>query len=194
MTLLDILLLAIIGVSGILSLRIGLIREAFALAALLIGLLAAIVLGQTYGNDIPDWIGNPVATQVLFFLVCFLVFYLLVVFVGAAIARLIKAIKLRWMDHLLGFVFGAIRGAIIVVLLLAGLTLVLPKGNSLLAESRLYGYAEEPIEMLAKMLPEKAEEALRHRHEILRRLSPDRQEKEEDEDRKSIFEGQGIPL
>ncbi len=193
MTLLDILLLAIIGISGLLSLRIGLIREAFALAALLIGLLAAIVLGQTYGNDLPDWIGNPVATQVLFFLVCFLAFYLLVTLVGASIARLIKAIKLRWMDHLLGFVFGAIRGAIIVVLLLAGLTLVLPKGSTLLTESRLYGYAEEPIEMLAKMLPEKAEEALRKRHEILRRLAPEKEESE-DEDRKSIFGGRGIPL
>ena len=193
MTALDILLLIIIGVSGLLSLRIGLIREAFALAALLIGLLAAVVLGRTYGSQIPDWIGNPVATQVLFFLVCFLLFYLLVVFVGAMIARLIKAIKLRWMDHLLGFLFGMIRGTIIVLLLLAGLTLVLPKGHPALGESLLYGYAHEPIKVLAKMLPEKAEEALRHRHEIYDRLAPTKETDDRD-DGQSIFSGKGIPL
>ncbi len=193
MTPLDILLLVIIGVSGILSLRIGLIREAFALAALLIGLLAAIVLGRSYGHQVPDWIGNPVATQVLFFLVCFLLFYLVVVLIGATLARLIKAIKLRWMDHLLGFVFGTLRGAIVVLLLLAGLTLVLPKGSPILAESRLYGGAREPIRMLAKMLPEKVEEALRQRHEIYERVAPRRDEREGREKR-SIFDGKGIPL
>ena len=71
MNALDILLLAIIAVSGLLSIRVGLIREAFALGALLIGLLAAVVLGRVYGPRIPDVVGNPVATQVLFFLASF---------------------------------------------------------------------------------------------------------------------------
>ncbi len=194
MTVLDVLLLIIIGVSGILSLRIGLIREAFALAALLIGLLAAVVLGRTYGNQVPDWVGNPVATQVLFFLVCFLVFYLLVVFVGSMLTRLIKAIKLGWMDHLLGFLFGAIRGSIIALLLLAGLTLVLPKGHPVLADSLLYGYAREPLKVLARMLPEKAEEALRRRHEIYERIVPQKSEEESEEERGPVFDGDGISL
>ena len=73
MNVLDIVVLVLVGISGIMSFRVGLIREVFALGALLIGLLAAVVLGRAYGSRIPDLVGAEWATQVLFFFVCFLV-------------------------------------------------------------------------------------------------------------------------
>lgn len=167
---LDIIVLVIVGISGVMSFRVGLIREAFALGALLIGLLAAVVLGRVYGSVLPEIIGNAVVTQALFFLLCFLVFYVGITLLGAAIARLIKAMKLRWVDHLLGIVFGCVRGALLVILLLGGLTLILPEEHRFLANSTSFRIAEEPIRVLAKLLPEKVEEALENRHAIYRGL------------------------
>lgn len=189
---LDIIILVIVGISGAMSFRVGLIREAFALGALLIGLLAAVVLGRVYGNEIPDVFGNAVATQALFFLLCFLVFYVLVTLLGAAVGRLIKAMKLRWIDHVLGIVFGCVRGTILTILLLAGLTLILPEEHGFLARSRGFRLAEEPIRGLAKLLPEKAEEALEGRHAIYRGLRRyEKQLREEAEKRKDEIKAKG---
>ncbi len=171
---LDILLLAIIAASGIMSFRVGLIREAFALGALLIGLLAAVVLGRSLGSAIPNVLGNAVASQVVFFLVCFLVAYLVVTLIGSAIARLVKNLHLSWADHLLGLAFGLLRGAILVLLLLAGLTLVmpelLPKHPGVLNGSAVFRAADGPLGVVAQVLPERAGEALRERQELYRGL------------------------
>ncbi len=190
MNALDILLLAIIAVSGLLSFRVGLIREAFALGALLIGLLAAVVLGRVYGDRLPDVVGNPVATQVLFFLATFLVFYVLVTLVGSLIARIIKAMSLGWADHLLGFAFGCLRGAILVLLVLAGLTLVLPdllpKHPGVLGGSAVYRAADAPMRALASVLPEKVGEALRERHDRIKDQRPERDRDDERRRRSTI--------
>ncbi len=171
---LDIVLLAIIGVSGIMSVRVGLIREAFALGALLIGLLAAVVLGRSYAGSIPDVVGNPAATQVMFFLVSFLVVYLLVTLIGSMIARLVKNLHLGWADHLLGLAFGLLRGAIVALLLMTGLILVLPtllpKHPEILTKSAIYRASGGPLRVFAQVLPEKAAEALRERDVLYRQL------------------------
>jgi len=171
---LDIVLLAIIATSGIMSFRVGLIREAFALGALLIGLLAAVIVGRSLGSSIPNVLGNQVASQVVFFLVCFLVTYVIVTLIGSAIARLIKNLNLHWADHLLGLAFGLLRGAILVLLLLAGLTLVmptlLPKHPDVLNGSAVFRAADGPLQVVAEILPEKAGEALRERQELYRGL------------------------
>ncbi len=191
---LDILLLVVIGISGLLSFRVGLIREAFALGALLIGLLAAVVLGRVYGSHLPDLIGGQVATQVVFFFVCFLLFYILVILLGLMIARLIKTMQLRWADHLLGFLFGAIRGAILGLMVLAVLTLVLREGHPFLAKSSGYRLADAPLRVLTVLLPEKAEEALRERHQLYRKLNPEDIEKDLKKKLEKAPFGEGIQL
>ncbi len=187
----DIILAILVAVSGLMSFRVGLIREAFALGALLIGLLAAVVLGRAYGPRVPDVIGNEVATQVVFFFACFVVVHVLIVLLGVVISRLIKAMQLSWVDHLLGFVFGAVRGAILGLLILAVLTLVLPRQHKLLAESQGYRLARGPLRLIAQMLPEKAEEALRERHRLYERIVPSTS----DEESETLPLGKGgIPL
>ncbi|MCK4306025.1 MAG: CvpA family protein, partial [Candidatus Eisenbacteria sp.] len=69
---LDVVILVIVGISGLMSFRVGLIREVFALGALLIGLLGAVVIGRTYASQIPDFMGCAWATEILFFFICFL--------------------------------------------------------------------------------------------------------------------------
>ena len=167
---LDIAFLVIILASGIMSLRIGLIRESFALGAMLIGLLAVAILGQTIGSGLPDWLNNRVASQMIFILLCFLVFYLLVILFGSLVAKQVRSVKMRLIDWVMLMIFGMIRGALFVILVLVGLTLVMPLGNKSLADSRIHNFADGPLCTLVKLFPVESEELFMERHLYYRLL------------------------
>ncbi|MCK4414520.1 MAG: CvpA family protein [Candidatus Eisenbacteria sp.] len=192
MNALDIIALAIIAASGLMSFRVGLIREVFALGALLVGLFGAVVLTRAVASRLPVFFDSPAVTEVLCFLALFLAVYLVVSLVGSMIARAIRSIRLGWLDHLLGFVFGCARGAIVVLLLLIGLTLVLPEGHPVLRQSHARALAGPSIELFAGLLPERAGALLQERHEKLRD-SIDRKHKElRDEVRRRRPQGERI--
>jgi len=168
MNLLDIILLAVVGLSGLMSLRVGLVREVFALGALLVGIFGALILTRAAAPKMPVFFESAAATQVLTFVVIFLVFYLITSLIGSVIARVIRSVKLGWADHLLGFVFGCARGSVIALLLLVGFILVLPARHPLLQQSHARALADGPIDVFAELLPGKARDLVVERHANLR--------------------------
>ncbi len=168
MNALDILLLALIGISGVMSFRVGLLREVFALGALLIGILAGVVLSRAFAVTLPDLFGSRAVSQVVLFLVVFLVVYVIVSLIGGMIARAARSIHLGWADRLLGFLFGSLRGAILGMLLIIGLAIVLPAKHPLLAGSRGCALADQPIRIFSDLLPDRAREYLQERYAVLR--------------------------
>lgn len=163
MNLLDIILAALIFISGLMSLRVGLIREIFALGSLLIGIFVAIVLTRALAPLLPDLLGSRVVTQVAFFLAVFLAVHILVSLVGTFSSKLIRAGHLGALDRLLGFVFGCLRGAIVSIMIIIALAFALPENSSLLLESRAVRLAGKPIEVFAGLLPDDARLALQKR-------------------------------
>jgi membrane protein required for colicin V production len=192
MNALDIIALAIIGISGLMSFRVGLIREVFALGALLIGLFGAFVLTRALAPQLPVFFDSAAVTEVLCFVVLFIAVYLVVSLVGSMIARAIRAIRLGWLDHLLGFVFGCVRGIIVVILLIIGLTLVLPERHPFLVESHARAFAGPSIELFADLLPERAGELLRERHGELRERFRREFEEQRDALRRRLPDGERI--
>ncbi|MFH1143990.1 MAG: CvpA family protein [Candidatus Eisenbacteria bacterium] len=164
MNVLDIIVLAVIALSGLMSFRVGLVREVFALGALLVGIFAALILTRAAAPKLPVFFESAAVTQVLAFVVIFLVIYLIVSLIGSLIARVIRSVKLGWADHLLGFVFGCLRGAVIGVLLLIAFILVLPAHHALLRESRAREMADGPIRVFAELLPARARTLIEERH------------------------------
>jgi len=168
MNVLDIVLLALIALSGLLSLRAGLIREIFALGALLVGIFAAVLLTRALAGSLPDLLKSRVLTQIVFFLAVFLAVQILVSLIGTFASHLVRAGHLGWADRLLGFAFGCLRGAIVALLIVIGLSFVLPGDHPLLARSRVLPWACAPIEVFSGLLPDDAREALQQRMETLR--------------------------
>ena len=164
MNLLDIGLLAIVFISGLMSFRVGLIREIFALGALLVGIFVAIILTRALAPVLPDLLGSTVVTQIAFFLAVFLAVHILISLVGTFTSKLVKAGHLGWADRLLGFAFGCLRGAIVAVMIIIGLTFVLPENHALLMESHAVRLAAKPIEVFAGLLPDDARIELQKRH------------------------------
>jgi membrane protein required for colicin V production len=121
MTWFDIVVLAVIVVSAVMSLGRGLIREAFSVISFLIGGLAAFyalaffeapLKGIISPNDDESMI--PAAILVI---VGFLAAYSLAAFVGGRLSKLIHASpEIGVVDRLAGAVFGIARGALASIL------------------------------------------------------------------------------
>ena len=124
MTLFDLAVLVIVGLSVLLSLIRGLVREVLALAAWVVAFLAANLLA----GEVALWMPDAIPTEALRLLAAFVVVFLAVLVAVSALAilasKLVKSAGLGLEDRLLGGVFGLARGMLVVMILvlLAGLT------------------------------------------------------------------------
>ena len=124
MTLFDLVVVVIVGLSVLLSLIRGLVREVLALAAWVVAFLAANVLA----GEVAPWLPEAIPTEALRLLAGFLIVFLVVLIAVSALAilasKLVKSAGLGLEDRLLGGVFGLARGMLVVMILvlLAGLT------------------------------------------------------------------------
>lgn len=128
MTIFDYAVLSIIGLSIILSVMRGIIREVLAI----VGWVAAFYVGRTYTSQLlpmmPADIPSDSLRVLAAFLVLFLATLLLASLLGIALSAIFKKIGLGWLNRFLGAIFGVVRGLLIVcvIVFLAGLT-ELPK-------------------------------------------------------------------
>ena len=126
----DIAVVSVIALSALFAFARGIIREVIALAAWIVGLIAAIA----YAGSVAGMFGwldiAPVAKQAIAFGLILLVVLIVGALAARSLAGLIRAIGLGFMDRILGLIFGVARGIIIVVVfaLIAGVT-ALPRQN-----------------------------------------------------------------
>jgi membrane protein required for colicin V production len=124
MTLVDITVVVIVGLSLLVSLIRGLVREVLALAAWIVAFLAANLLAAPIAPWLPDTIPSE-ELKLLAAFACVFVLVLLAMSVLAMLAsKLVKSAGLGLEDRLLGGAFGLARGLLVVmvIVLLAGLT------------------------------------------------------------------------
>ena len=124
MTIFDYLVLAIIGLSIILSVMRGLLIEALSI----VGWVAAFFVAKTYSSQLVPMMPVDIPTESLRILAAFLVVFFATLFITSllaiALSAVFKKIGLGWLNRVLGAVFGLTRGVLIVCILvfLAGLT------------------------------------------------------------------------
>jgi membrane protein required for colicin V production len=124
MTWIDYAVLAIIGISVLLSVIHGLVRELMALASWIVAFMVAQIYAADVAPVLPAAISNPSLRLLVAFLSLFLAILLVMTLLAIVMSRLINSTGLGLIDRALGAVFGLIRGLAIVmmVVLLAGLT------------------------------------------------------------------------
>lgn len=124
MTLFDVAVLVVVGLSVLLSVIRGLVREVLALSAWVVAFLAANVLSGHAARWMPEAIASEELRLLAAFLAIFVIVLLAVSTLALMASRLVKSAGLGLEDRLLGVVFGLARGLLVVmvVVLLAGLT------------------------------------------------------------------------
>ena len=124
MTLFDYAVLTIIGVSVLLSVIRGFVREVLALASWVIAFFTASLLSGKVADWMAGTITNDVGRMLVAFGAVFLATLLGMSLIALAFSGLVRRAGLGMEDRLLGGVFGFARGMLIVLalVLLGGLT------------------------------------------------------------------------
>ncbi len=124
MTSFDYAVLAIIGLSVLLSMMRGLVREILALAGWIVACFVAKIYTVQLAQILPPSIPTESLRLLAAFLILFLVALLVCSLLGIALSHIFKKMNLGWLDRCLGGAFGLVRGIVIVTVLvfLAGLT------------------------------------------------------------------------
>ena len=124
MMLFDYMMLAVVGISILLGVLRGLVREALNLLAWVAAFWAANAYTAKIAPLLPEVVPTESVRYVAAFVLLFLGALLLMSLVTIALAELVKTLKLGAFDKGLGALFGVLRGGLIVLtlVLLAGMT------------------------------------------------------------------------
>jgi len=149
----DYIVLAILGVSALLGLLRGLIKEILSLIAYAAAFLAAIWWGPRVSSWLAVFIDNGLLRTAAAYAAVFIVALLLVGLVNMALGALVEKTGLTPADHGLGALFGFLRGMLIVLALvaLAGYT-ELPK-EPWWRDAQLSHAAVQAVQRIKLMLP-----------------------------------------
>lgn len=153
MNYIDIVLVLLLVFSAISGFRKGLIVELASLAALILGIWGAIEFSDVTSNFlVENFHLKSEHLNVISFIVTFVVIVILVHIVGSVVNKLVETVMLGFLNKLAGMVFGIVRAALILSIVLVvfdkideDVEILSPKVKS---ESRMY----EPIRNLAPSL------------------------------------------
>ncbi|MHB8667378.1 MAG: CvpA family protein [Burkholderiales bacterium] len=162
MTWFDYLVIAILAVSVLLAVYRGAVREITALA----GWVAALILSGMFAQQLAQWLPASLSHMlraVIAYLVIFLVVLLLSGLIGLVLAKVFRAAGLGFTDRAIGAMFGLVRGAVIVFVLVmfAGMT-GLPK-EPFWREAALSGPVETAVLAVKPALPKDLAQRIRYR-------------------------------
>ncbi|HLV28812.1 MAG TPA: CvpA family protein [Burkholderiaceae bacterium] len=153
MTGFDYIVLAILGVSALLGMIRGLVKEVLSLLAFAVAVVAAVWWGGAFATALTDYISNGFLRAALGYGGVFVIVLLLVGLLNLTLSGLIERTGLTPADHGLGAVFGLARGALIIFVLvgLAGHT-ELPQ-EPWWREARLAGAVVGAVQQSKSVLP-----------------------------------------
>lgn len=154
MTLFDYVVLGIIGVSMLLGLIRGLVREVIALGSWVV----AFVVSSAYGGAVAPLLAQQIPDEswrVLAAVVIVFVVVLVAMNIGAMLAsKLIKSAGLAVEDRLLGGVFGLARGVLVVLVLVLGAGLTVLPRQPVWKDAMLAAPLEKLAELVKQWLPQ----------------------------------------
>ncbi len=159
---LDLLILGIVLLSAVISLVRGFVREAFSLAIWVL----AFWVGWNFFRDLEvplrAWIDSPTARLGIAFAALMIATLIVGGLVNFLLIQLVERTGMSGTDRLIGMVFGAARGILLVavLVLLAGLTPLPEEGFWF--DSVLVGYFEELALWLRDLLPPEFAERFRY--------------------------------
>lgn len=159
---LDVVIIGLILLSALISLARGFVREAFSLAVWVLAFWISWSFFRDLEVPLRSWIDSPTVRLGIAFAVLMIATLVVGGLVNYLIIQLVERTGMTGTDRLVGMVFGAARGVLLVavLVLLAGLT-PLPEEDWWM-RSALVGYFEELAFWLRELLPPEFAERFRY--------------------------------
>ncbi len=130
-------IIAVIAISSLISLKRGFVKEALSLVTWIIAGVVAWMFGGALSQHLVDFIETPSARIIAGCAILFIATLLVGALLNFLIAELVRVTGLSGTDRVLGMVFGAARGALLVVLLVGLLSLAPVQQDSWWQQSSL---------------------------------------------------------
>ena len=134
---LDIAIVIICLIFAVSGLSKGLIRAAFSLAALCLGLYGAFSFHDEISKELSAYLKNEQINTLISFAALFFAIYIPLFLVGTGIRKVVKSIKLGWLDRILGIVFGGLKGMAVCCVGVLILVSFLPPKTQIITQSKL---------------------------------------------------------
>ncbi len=150
----DYILIAVVGLSVVLSLWRGFVREIISLIGLVAAFFIASRTSGQAGDILGQWITNGTVADIAGFALVFVLIMLIVGIVGAMIRKLVDMADLTTTDRTLGIFFGAARGLLLISLSFLIYTSYAKPDQKWMKESMLTPHAIEAGDMLGRVIPE----------------------------------------
>ncbi|MFQ5345045.1 MAG: CvpA family protein [Mariprofundus sp.] len=154
MNFVDYILITIVGLSMVLSLWRGFVREVVSLIGLVAAFLVASRLSGRTGDFLSPWISNATVADIAGFILVFVAIMIVTGLIGAIIRRLVDIAALTATDRTLGMLFGAARGMLLISLCFLVYTSYTSPTQPWLKKSLLTPYAIELGDLLGSAIPQ----------------------------------------
>lgn len=162
MTVADIVILLVVLISTVMGLIRGFVREAVSLVFWIAGVYAA----WAFGPRIEPYLGGYLAAPAVRPWVARLIVLIAVVVLGALVAILVgwvmRSAGLGLVDRMIGLMFGALRGLVLVGLIVIGGELLHLNDETWWARSRLIPYGEKLGGLIKAVVGESGEPGAKH--------------------------------
>ena len=156
-TLLDVIAIAIILVSAVLAMVRGFVREVLSIASWLIAAVAAYYLYVPLRDVIQPYVDNETLATIIAVAVVFIVILVVVTYITMKIADLVVDSRIGSLDRIFGFLFGAARGLLVVVVAFSAFVWLVENQPDWVTNAETYSVLSNLSEQLATVLPDDIE-------------------------------------
>ena len=150
----DYALIMVVGLSMVLSIWRGFVREIISIIGLVLAFFAASRLSNQAGSLFDTWISSQTITNIAGFILVFVLVMVTVGLVGAFIRKLVHMADLTATDRTLGIFFGAARGTLLIGLAFLVYTAYAKPDQPWLQQSVLTPYALELSNLIGQTIPD----------------------------------------
>jgi membrane protein required for colicin V production len=143
----------------------GLISEAFGLTGLALGILFADQFNAELGSFMVQHMATSrITANILAFIFIFFVIYVLIFLLGVLITSAIKKVDLGFMNRTFGFIFGAAKAYVVIVviaLIFSTVSFLKPFSKNMQHSSQIYAFTSKIIK--SSNLVQKIDEIIKKR-------------------------------
>jgi len=159
----DILVVVILLYCLIRGIFSGLIQEVAAIVGVFGGLYAALAFYRLPAHTFAPWVADPTIANVLGFAAIFIGVWGAVALLGTIIRQALAITRLKWVDWVLGGLFGLVKAVLVITILVIALTTFLPPQAPLVRQSRLAPYINTVSREMIRIIPQDIRRAYRER-------------------------------
>ena len=153
----DILILIIILTSCIVATFRGFIKETFSIISWIFSLFVAFNLFEKFKLELIDYISQKIVIDVIAFSFPFLTTLFVSHLISKWLSPKFNFSEILFLDKVFGFLFGTLRGTLIVILLYLGFLYLIGKEKklpNLILEAYTYEYLKNSTDMLSEFFTE----------------------------------------